>query len=217
MLKQRAVLFDMDGVILDSMRYHVRAWQRAMAEKGFYVPARLFYLHEGAIEPGTAAAIFQENGCPVDQEAFQRIHERQREIFVQEFMDEVRPFPGVFDLLETLRSRGWEVALVTSSHSETLNRVLPSEIRRLISCLVAGDQVSRRKPFPDPYIKACNALKVPGRRCRVVENAPAGIKAAKAAGLLCLALTTTLPARYLEGADLVLSSHSELRDHLLRD
>ncbi len=212
----KAVLFDMDGVILDSMPYHVKAWQQAMEEWGLSVPAHLIYLHEGAIEPETAVAIFRQNDCPIDEETFHNILARQREIFTTEFQDKIRPFPGVPELLEDLRSRGHEVALVTSSHSEILNEVLPREIREMMSHIVTGDQVTRRKPFPDPYLKAFNALGLPRSRCTVVENAPAGIQAAKAAQLTCLALTTTLPEEYLTGADAIFPSHSLLREHLLQ-
>ena len=68
--KTKSVLFDMDGVILDSMPYHVRAWQEALSEQGFSVSAELLYLHEGAIEPDTAAAIFQDNERFIDADMF---------------------------------------------------------------------------------------------------------------------------------------------------
>ena len=71
----RSVLFDMDGVILDSMPYHVMAWQEALSEQGFSVSAELLYLHEGAIEPDTAAAIFQDNERFIDADSEKHLSE----------------------------------------------------------------------------------------------------------------------------------------------
>ncbi len=211
----KAVLFDMDGVILDSMAYHVRAWQMAMEERGLRVSADVLYLHEGAIEPETAVDIFQRNNCPMDAQDFAEILARQKEIFSLRFQSRVRPYPEVPGLLEEFQSRGWELALVTSSHSDILDRILPEEIRRRMALVVTGDQVSRRKPFPDPYIQAGSALGLPRSACMVVENAPAGIQAAKSARMTCYALTTTLSEEHLAGADAVFRSHADLQRHLL--
>ena len=208
--KPRSVLFDMDGVILDSMPYHVMAWQEALSEHGFSVSAELLYLHEGAIEPDTAAAIFQDNERFIDADIFQEILERQMEIFATRYQPMIKPFPDVPLILKRLCDDGWQLALVTSSHVEILKKVLPSEIKGYMDHIVTGDQVSRRKPFP----AALSALGQGPEACLVVENAPAGIMAAKAAALHCVALTTTLSEEYLPEADTVLNSHAELSDYL---
>ena len=212
----RSVLFDMDGVILDSMPYHVRAWQEALSEQGFLVSAELLYLHEGAIEPDTAAAIFQDNERFIDADMFHKILERQMEIFVTCYQPMIKPFPKVPQILRRLRESGWQLALVTSSHVEILKRVLPPEIKSYMDHIVTGDQVNRRKPFPDPFLAALSALGQGQEACLVVENAPAGIMAAKAAALHCVALTTTLSEKHLSEADAVLSSHAELIDYILK-
>ncbi|PXF55948.1 MAG: HAD family phosphatase [Deltaproteobacteria bacterium] len=212
----RSVLFDMDGVILDSMSYHVRAWQEALSEHGFSVSTELLYLHEGAIEPDTAAAIFNDSGRSVDADMFRDILDRQMQIFAASYQSMVKPFPEVPQMLERLRKAGWQLALVTSSHAEILNKVLPSEIRSCMDHIVTGDQVNKRKPFPDPFLTALSALGQGPEACFAVENSPAGIMAAKAAGLHCVALTTTLSEEHLSGADIVLNSHAELIDYINR-
>ena len=211
----RSVLFDMDGVILDSMPYHVRAWQEALSEQGFSVSAELLYLHEGAIEPDTAAAIFQDNERFIDADLFHEILERQMEIFAARYQPMIKPFPGVVQILRRLCDAGLQLALVTSSHVEILKKVLPPEIKSYMDHIVTGDQLSRRKPFPDPFLAALSALGQGPEACLVVENAPAGIMAAKAADLHCVALTTTLSEKHLSEADAILSSHAELIDYIL--
>ncbi|RUM87232.1 MAG: hypothetical protein DSZ24_06710 [Thermodesulfatator sp.] len=211
---KRALLFDLDGVILDSMPWHVRAWQEAFAELGLRVPEEILYLHEGAIELETARKIFEDQGVEPRLEFFQEIFRRQKRIFLEKYRHRVRPFPEVPDLLADLRREGRKLALVTSSHREILKEVLREDLQRLFHFVVTGDQVSRRKPHPDPYLTGLSGLKVSPEEALAVENAPAGVRSAKAAGLLCLALTTTLPPEHLAEADLVLENHRRLAEIL---
>jgi len=205
----------MDGVILDSMPYHVRAWQEALFEQGFSVSAEMLYLHEGAIELDTAAVIFKDNKRFINADMFHEILVRQMEIFATRYQPMIKPFPEVPQILKRLCDAGWQLALVTSSHMEILKKVLPSGIKGYMDHIVTGDQVSRRKPFPDPYLAALSALKQGPENCLVVENAPAGIMAARAAAIHCVALTTTLSEEHLSEADAVLTSHTELIDYIL--
>ncbi len=212
MKRQGAYLFDMDGVVLNSMPYHVRAWQEAFMEFGLNVPERILYLYEGAIEPDTAARLFCKNGCKISEKDFEAILERQKEIFKTCYRSKIRPFPEIPQILLTLRERGVPTALVTSSHSDILSSILPPQLLDLFSCLVTGDSVSRRKPHPDPYLKAITTLGQGPGECIAIENAPAGIESAKKAGLKCIALKTTLEDQDLKGADLIVNDHRELMD-----
>jgi len=212
----KAALFDMDGVILDSMRFHVMAWKEAIAEFGYSVSEGLLYLYEGAIEPETAVELFKQNGCPIDCDMFHEIFSRQKALFREKYRSHVRPYPDVLSILEALRAKGLRLALVTSSHQEILEMILSEDIKALMNHVVTGDRVARRKPFPDPYLSAKDALCLESHECVVVENAPAGIQAAKAAKMHCVALTTTLESRHLSHADAVLSSHAELTRYLFQ-
>jgi len=216
-LNQQAILFDMDGVLLDSMPWHVRAWLDAFSDFGLpsFEP-ELFYLHEGAIEPETAVEIFRSQGVSMTPSLFSEIFQRQKEIFKTRYRHKVAPYPDVSELLEELASHDFQMALVTSSHRDVLSEVLPEEITEFMAVIITGDEVDRRKPWPDPYLAGMERLGVAAPDAVVVENAPAGIKAAKAAKAPCIALTTTLPAEKLAQADLVLPDHAALRDLFLR-
>ena len=213
-MMQKAVLFDMDGVILDSMPFHVRAWQDALAEQGVSVPEEVIYLHEGAIEPRTAIDIFEKNGCHLDEDGFKRLFLRQMAIFNARYRQMVHPYPGITTLLGQLLAGGLQMALVTSSHKEIVGNVLPEEILGCMSHIVTGDSIKRHKPFPDPYLAAVSGLGLDEEACLVVENAPAGIAAAKSASLHCVAITTTLPVERLSQADKVVATHIELGDYI---
>ncbi len=212
MLKDKeALCFDMDGVVVDSMPWHVKAWQEAFHAFGLQVPEEALYLHEGAIEAETSRKIFEDQGVEPSPELFEQVLTLQRRIFTQRYRHLVRPFPEIPDLLSSLRAEGRRLALVTSSHREILEEILPPSILGLFHFVLTGDQVHRRKPHPEPYQKATQSLAVPAQEAAAIENAPAGIKAAKNAGLFCIALTTTLAPKHLQEADLIVPDHEELK------
>ncbi len=212
-MNDRALLLDMDGVVLDSMHYHVAAWMKALAEKGFNVKKELLYLYEGALEPDVAVRLFSSQGCKMDRQRFHAILKRQKEIFVTEYKGFVRPFPEIQDVISTIKANGVRLALVTSSHKEILDAVLPEKLVCLFDEVITGDQVIRRKPHPDPYLQALKALALDrGTGATAVENAPSGIKSAKAAGLKTIAITTTLSPERLKEADVVIEHHRQLLD-----
>ncbi|MBX6422973.1 HAD family phosphatase [Thermosulfurimonas sp. F29] len=204
------VLFDLDGVLLDSMPWHVKAWQEAFRALGLEVPEEAIYLHEGAIELDTARKLFEDQGVNPTPEFFREAFRLQKKIFTEKYRKRVKPFPGVEEALRELKREGRRLALVTSSHREILEEVLPGGFLGFFDFVVTGDQVSRRKPHPDPYLTGLSGLRMNREEALAVENAPAGIRAAKGAGLLCVAITTTLPPEHLKEADLIVENHERL-------
>ena len=214
-MKTGAFFLDMDGVVLDSMAFHVAAWMKALSDMGFRVREEMLYLYEGAIEPDIAVDLFSTEGCLMNQEKFHAVLRRQKEIFVSDFRKRVKPFPEIPEILYIMKRGGVKLALVTSSHRDILEAVMPPELMRFFDRVITGDNVKRRKPHPDPYLAAMRALNMlSDKRAAAVENAPSGIKSANAAGLRTIAITTTLPASRLEGADTIISHHSQLLDEL---
>ncbi len=209
--KINSVLFDMDGVILDSMPFHVAAWKDAFREREMEVDEGLFYLYEGAMEPEVACRLFSKNGTKLTIRDFFEIHERQKRIFLERYAHRVTPFEGALELLKWLKETGMPVGLVTSSHGEILDAVLPGPLRDLFDHIVTGDTVRRRKPHPEPYLAGLRGLGASKDRGSIaVENAPAGIESALNAGLSCIAITTTLPRKHLKDAHKVVQNHQEL-------
>ena len=114
-----------------------------------------------------------------------------------------------------MKRGGVKFALVTSSHRDILEAVMPGDLMSLFDRVITGDNVKRRKPHPDSYLAAMKALNMLfDRKAAAVENAPSGIKAASAAGLRTIAITTTRPASRLKGADTIISHYSQLLDEL---
>lgn len=215
---KKYALIDMDGVLYDSMPYHALAWQRMMAEQGISTDRDEFFLYEGMTGKATVDLIFQrELGRHASDEEAARLYRRKADIFVE--MGEKRKMPGADRMLRALMDRGVGCVLVTgSAQNSLLDRLdedypgaFPAEKR------VTALDVSRGKPDPEPYMMGLKKAGVSKEEAFVVENAPLGVRAGKAAGLFTIAVTTgPIPreAFVREGADLIFPSMEAFADAL---
>lgn len=215
-----AVLFDMDGVILDSMGHHASSWERILAAEGLEVERQFILEHEGCLGIEVLLKLLEEQGrAHTEEEAMalmKRLLSGQFELYLGEYIHNCSPYPGAAPLLAALARAGVPTALVTSSRRPLVERSLGGELLGRFSCVISADDVTRYKPDPEPYQTAARHLGSPAERCLVVENAPAGIAAAKAAGACCYAVASTLPMERLHRAeaDLVFRTLEELAVHL---
>lgn len=208
----RAVLLDLDGVVADSMGYHVAAWQEAFGRFGLEVPPETLYLNEGAIAIETVQGL---NGGRIDPERARAIFGLQKAIFEERYLPRVALYPDAARFLEGLRVAGIEAALVSGSSERLVMGILRPGVRCYFSCVICGDRCERCKPHPDPYLLALESLGLEAAEALAVENSPAGIASARAAGLTCYGLSTTLPPEQLSGTERVFGSLTELARHLL--
>lgn len=215
----QAVLFDMDGVVLDSMEQHSDAWLRVMRAAGLSVEREFVLAHEGCLQTEVLEKLLIEQGVilPPGQGAAEfmlRLLDEQRRLYLDEFAHQVAPFPGAAGLLAALAGRRVPTALVTSSRRDQVETCLPSKLLRCFAEVVTSDDVEQHKPHPEPYLKASQALGVAAGDCLVVENAPAGVAAARAAGAVCYAVTTTLSREHLGQAHAVFDGLDDLAHYL---
>lgn len=212
----RAVILDMDGVVLDSMPKHLQTWQETLAPLGARVTAADLYPLEGVPTERTAKLLTEKLlGEACSEEEALRLAAQKRALF-----DELEPAPvtGMLPLVYDLHGRGFRLALVTgSAHSVVDGALGPTGVIPLFDAIVTGDQVAQGKPDPEPYRTAAERLSLSPGECLVVENAPLGIRSAKAAGMACVALATTLPPSRLAaaGAGRVFPDAEALRHWLL--
>jgi beta-phosphoglucomutase len=207
-VRPEAIIFDMDGVIVDSMPYHFIAWYEALRPWGIRVTCFDIYAKEGEKWDKTLKDLFSRAHIKVTSAELQKIFDKRQQIFKKYFKRFI--FKSVEELLRCLKQKKYRLALVTGTPAKELQRILPGNIKQYFDYMVAGDQVERGKPFPEPYLKAASLLNVTPSKCLVIENAPYGITAAKKAGMFCVAVTTSLPKEYLQKADLVVDSLEEI-------
>lgn len=211
--KFQAVLFDMDGVVLDSMDRHAACWGELLREKGFRVDNEFILRHEGCLKPEVLCELAGDGRQLNSAEAAQLMSEllpRQARMYIERYGSQVRPFPEALEIIRLIATNNTPMALVTSSSQPVVESSLGAEIYSTFKHVITADDVTAHKPDPEPYLAAAVALGVEPEHCLVIENAPAGIMAANAAGATCYALTTTLAPEHLYQAARVFDSHVAL-------
>ncbi len=204
----QAILFDLDGVLVDTLHYHYLAWKKMFLEVGGVVSEHTVLLHEGRNSREILPILIKESGVSVSPEEFDDFIERKRAYYRQ--IVNVQFYDGVVDVLNRLKSEKFRLAVVTACARKTMEKSLNEEQRSLFDLIQTGDDVAKAKPNPDPYDLAREKLGLAKEECLVVENAPLGITSAKRAGIKCVAVETTLRKEYLEEADYVISNIREL-------
>jgi len=197
-----ALLFDMDGVLIDSTPAVTRVWRRWAVEHGFNPEEVVAHAHGRP-----SLATIREYLPNADHEAENREVER-REI---EDLAGVAPLPGALDLLASLPRDRWTI--VTSCTRPLAEVRIKAAGLPLPQRLITANDITHGKPHPEPYLKAASILNVPPSSCIILEDVPAGIRSGKAAGGTVIAFTTTVqePALREAGADWVLHNCADIR------
>lgn len=215
--KPAAVLFDMDGVLYDSMSRHAVAWQESMAQFGIVMTAEDAYATEGARGIDTIRHfVLQQKGYDISPKEAQKMYDVKTNIFHS--MGEAPIFEGVTELMEKIKGSGLHIGVVTGSGQRPLIRRLIHDFKTFLTeeDVVTAYDVKRGKPYPDPYLAGLKkAGNLQPRQGIVVENAPLGVRAGVAAQAFTIAVNSgPLPDNALisEGANLLYHRISELRD-----
>ncbi|MFH1506832.1 MAG: HAD family phosphatase [Candidatus Omnitrophota bacterium] len=204
----RAIIFDMDGVIVDSMPYHYLAWYEALRPFGVRITCFDVYSREGERWQKSLEDFLRGAHIEPKPATLKKIFKSRQKIFKGYFKRFI--FGGVSEFLNCLKDKGYLLGLVTGTPIVEVEKILPLKMQKLFDCIITGDRVENGKPHPEPYLKAAKELKVKQSECVVVENAPLGIRSAKSAGMFCFAIVTSLPKEYLKEADMVVNSLEEI-------
>jgi beta-phosphoglucomutase len=204
----RAVIFDWDGVVVDSGQASVEAYQRIFREVGIELDQRAIRLREGQPTPELITSLLKQQGSSVTADELRSMVERRRSYDLES--GKRRIFPSMFDLIHRLRGAGFQTAVVTGSSRPSLSRLLTPGLASDLDVLVCAGDVKRPKPDPEPFLLAASRLQISPAQCVVVENAPFGIQAALSAGCRVIGLCTTLSEEDLNGAHWIVRNHAEL-------
>lgn len=213
----KAVLFDMDGVLYDSMPFHAIAWQESMKKFGIHMTTADAYATEGARGIDTIRLfVKQQQGKDISLEEAQRMYDEKTRLF--HAMPEAPIFDGVFSIMEKIQRSGMTVNVVTGSGQRPLIERLLHDFGQYLDedHITTAYDVKRGKPYPDPYLtglrKAGNLQPNEGI---VVENAPLGVRAGVSAGIFTVAINSgPLPDVSLldEGANVLYDTMTQLVD-----
>lgn len=208
-----AVIFDMDGVIIDSNPYHRMAWGRFLDTKGIVISDDVFKNQIfGTTGSGALRRLIGEGLTEGEVEAFKREIEGEYRDIIRH-LDGVEPVNGLVDFMESIKNGGHKIALATSAPAENVELVLNRfGIYKLFDLMVDITQVTKGKPDPEIYQMAVNRLSISKRQCVVFEDSISGITAAKCAGLVVIGVTTSHSSEELKeaGAVFTIGDFSEI-------
>jgi len=201
---RRTVLWDMDGVIADSAAFHLAAWQETFAERGIDFTREDF---DGLFGTRNDHIIRTVMGHELPEDDLKSIAREKEASFRRKARGNVKPFPGAVKLLNTIKKASFKLGLASSAPKENIDLVVGDlGLEDIFDCIVYGQEVSESKPSPQVYLLAAERLGVTPGDCLVIEDSPQGVRAAKSAGMKCLAVTNTRPRQELEEADMVVDS-----------
>jgi HAD superfamily hydrolase (TIGR01509 family) len=219
----KAVLFDMDGVIYDSMPNHALAWHEAMDSYGIDMPYSGAYEYEGMRGVETIKLLTRQQwGKTVSDEEAMKMYQHKSRLFAEHCRQTPATImPGIKTLMEQIKARGMKICVVTGSGQHTLLDKLLTDFQGLLTAelMVTAFDVSHGKPDPEPYIIGSRKCEVEPWEAIVVENAPLGVRAAHAARCFTIAVNSgPLPDAALasEGADLIYPKMTALSEDFTR-
>jgi len=195
----KAVLFDYDGVLVNSMPFHVKAWQSVFRDFEITIEPDEVLLREGARSIELAREIFADRSVEISELALQEFIDKKQKIYRK--ITDAKIENGTEPFLNNLKQGGKLIGLVTGTVRSNIEHSHSSEFISLFDAIVTADDIKNGKPNPECYLNAARELSISPDVCLAIENAPLGIQAAKNAGIQVAALMTTLAKDSLPNAD----------------
>lgn len=208
--KGMGVIFDLDGVLVDTSKFHKQAWFELAQREGFNISDEIFYTTFGMQNYQIIAKLAGREFPPKE---IVRISEWKESRYQQLIADKkLELMKGVKTLLDDLKGKGFLLAIGTSTPLRNLNLMLAQTgTADYFHAYVTDEDVTEGKPAPQTFLKAAEKLALPPKRCVVVEDAAQGVEAGRAAGMAVVAVTTTRSRADLKKADIIVDCLDELK------
>lgn len=202
-----AIIFDMDGTLVDSTDADFFAWQKLFADYGVQLDREQYFSWLGI-----RSWDLVKNRLNLEESAIQQALDKKMYYFTEEVKHKgIATIPYATEFLEKLNHFEGKIALATSSRRQKMKMVMEQTgLLKYFKVIVTGEEVQNGKPAPDMFLLAAQRLNVPPAQCLVFEDSKSGVRAAKNANMKCIAIATTHTPEFLQEADLIINSFQEL-------
>ena len=209
--KEFALVFDMDGVIVENHEWHFRAWLEYCRRHGLQLSEEEFYTRIfGGTNHDLLIRLF---GNTLTDSDIQRMGEEKEALYREMYGPHVVPVHGVVEFIRSAKSEGYSLALATSAPVSNVSFTIShTGLEGMFDVVVESSQVTHGKPHPEIYLKAASLLQFEPRHCVVFEDSLPGIESAAAAGCKVIGVATTLPAAWIAHADHVIYDFTGYRE-----
>lgn len=208
----RAVIFDYDGVIADTLEDNYRCWKYALSQSGVILSKEEFLSYEGLRPLELAEAICQKYG--LSKKIAPGIVSTKEDYFIKHCLPPI--YKGVKELLIKLKKHGQKIGLVTVGSKLRIYETTPKYILSLFDVIVTGSDIKKPKPDPQGYQKAIRSLHIKPSEVIVIEDTKLGINSAKSAGARCIAVCSTRPMQSLTQADIIVENFIDIESILMK-
>jgi beta-phosphoglucomutase len=213
-----AIVFDFDGVLVDSEPLHLRAYQEVLEPFGLSLPREKYYAsYLGFDDAGVFRAVAEARNWPLDERKLGALIEEKTRVFESLLAGGDMMYAGAADCVARLAAV-WPLGIASGAARPEIETMLRGrELNRYFRFIVASGDTPASKPAPDPYRKAAILHGQPPEACVAIEDSRWGIESAKAAGLWCIGITHTYPVSELLEADAIVTSLDELTPQLIKE
>lgn len=210
-----AVIFDMNGVIIDDERIHQQSWKIYCQNHGFHITENEFKEKVfGRTEKETFEYLYSRKITP---EELGKFSDERVDTAIEIFKPQLKTTAGLHNLLEELLTNNIPMAVATSSRNRYVNFIMDTlGIRKYFKAILTAEDIINGKPDPEIYLKTANKLNVPPKNCVVIEDTISGIRSAMAAGMKVIGIATTHAKKELETADKTVDSFEEITLNFLK-
>lgn len=198
----KAVLFDLDGTLIDNNSYHLESWKRYLKAIGRNISDEEYNRHfNGRTNKDVIQYIY---GQGISDEQILKYSMEKEALYRKIYLPFIRPVAGLIGLLDILKNKNIRMGIATSGIQPNIDFMFEHlPIKKYFEVVVNSSHITKGKPDPEIYITTASLLRVSPKNCLVFEDAVVGIKAAKAAGMKVIALATTHSKEELSGADII--------------
>jgi len=208
MFSNYCVIFDMDGVLADTGPIHYESWVKMGAEIGVEFTREIFDETFGQQSPTITRKLV---GPELEEDLIEKWASLKEQYYREMIREKLKPLPGAIRIIKDLKSAGFRLAIGSSGPLENVELLLSQlKIKPFFDTIITSADVNKGKPEPEVFLHAAKNLNIKPENCVVIEDAPVGIEAAKRAGMMSIALTTTHNKQQLFGAQIIIKDLTEI-------
>lgn len=202
----KAVIFDLDGTLIDNNSFHLKSWIEYLKKFGRYISEEEYNLNfNGRTNKDVIQYIFDHQ---MDDEEIIKYSLEKEALYRKIYKEFIKPVNGLIEFLQILKNKDIPMAIATSGIQPNIDFLFENiPIKKYFKTVVNSSHIIKGKPDPEIYLKAASLLDISPKNCLVFEDAVVGIKSAKAAGMKVIALTTTQPKKELSEAEMIVDDY----------
>jgi len=200
-----AVIFDLDGTLIDNNSYHLKSWKKYLENIGRDISEEEYNKNiNGRTNKDVIEYIFERK---MSEEEILKYTLEKEAVYRELYLPFIKPVEGLTELLEILHEKNIPMAIATSGIQPNIDFMFENlPIKKYFNTVVNSSHISKGKPHPEIYLKTASLLNISPENCLVFEDAVVGINSAKAAGMKVIAIATTHPREELSGADMIVDN-----------